>query len=181
MPFDEMLQAKSGLETRVDAAYRLIQLGIQNAWRRNDCHGSARPFRDGLLRPRPHHHFERPTPKSDPSQRGPTRSDLATTNPRVQSDAKPKGPQPARVNAATIESRESRLCTFVREHRTTYATVADSAPVAKVDLRRWRKGVHPDSSAVSISIENVLSGRTRLLTRDEREPFLMKRRKNRKQ
>lgn len=60
-------------------------------------------------------------------------------------------------------SREERLQKFVSKHDCTIMDVWRSAHVKKTDGKRWRKGIHSDSSVMSVRIEEVLSGQRPLI------------------
>jgi hypothetical protein len=70
--------------------------------------------------------------------------------------------------ARLAADRDGRLLAFIAEKRIPLTAVDRASGVAKPDRQKWRHGKMPSDSVMAIRIENVLSGKTRLLPEDER-------------
>lgn len=72
-------------------------------------------------------------------------------------------PQPPKTTLRKQRrTREQRLQSFVRKHKTTIAAVRRAAKVAKANMQQWRQEKLSDISVMSQRIEAVLNGRTPL-------------------
>ena len=107
--------------------------------------------------------FQRPT-QADVEA---VRVAVETVLERVLPDELMDSPKPDRTDE-TVEisqlaaGREDRLQAFIEKRGCTITTVREKAKVHKPQFQDWRKGKLPDSSTMSVRIEEVLSGKVRI-------------------